>query len=83
MAGFVSLLQFEASYLRQSSVSANNHRACITNPYNKADSACNKQNVQPRSRWFSSLAFKFTEIDTNINPMAPTSETGTYKLRNQ
>ena len=43
----------------------------------------NKPNVQPRSPWFSSLAFKFIEIDTNINPVAPTSETGTYKLRNQ
>ena len=83
MAGFVSLLQFETSYIRQFSVSANNHGACITNPYYKADSACNKPNVQPRSPWFSSLAFKFIEIDTNINPVAPTSETGTYKLRNQ
>lgn len=43
----------------------------------------NKPNVQPTSPWFSSLAFKFKEIDRNINPMAPTSETGTYKLRNQ
>ena len=43
----------------------------------------NKPNVQPSSPWFSSLAFKFIDIDTNINPVAPTSETGTYKLRNQ